>query len=87
MVLKIKKIRNWKKGLGKFDVFRLFWAFCCFACFVASGFLIRNSWENMRHNSISFAVNTNYLEWDSKFPAVFICESDNEEKVTKLAET
>ncbi|KAF5281881.1 hypothetical protein FQR65_LT14464 [Abscondita terminalis] len=60
---------------------RLFWLTCCVLSWIASGLLMKASWYDFQNNAISFVVETNYLDWDTKFPSVAVCETDNQENI------
>ncbi|KAF5298771.1 hypothetical protein FQR65_LT09640 [Abscondita terminalis] len=51
--------------------------------FVTSGFFMFKmfyaSYQAFRHNAISFVTETTYLEWNTSFPAVSICEISSSE--------
>lgn len=44
-----------------------------------------NSWEAYQTNAISFVVETTSLEFQTSFPAVSVCETNNAKNVQKLA--
>ncbi|GLV38485.1 pickpocket 13 [Carabus blaptoides fortunei] len=45
------------------------------------------SWDDFQHNAISFVVETNYLEWDTQFPAVAVCEYDNQHRIAEVTDS
>ena len=47
----------------------------------ASANLMLASWDAFQNNAISFVVETTYIDWDTKFPAISVCEEDNMERV------
>ncbi|XP_044729218.1 sodium channel protein Nach [Chrysoperla carnea] len=57
---------------------RLFWLTCIVVCYIASYFLIKASYENYEYNSISFVMDTAYLEWETNFPAIIVCEVEGD---------
>lgn len=66
---------------------KLFWLICVILSWGASGFLIAASWDNFQHNAISFVVETNYLDWDTHFPTVAVCEYDNQRKIAEVTDS
>lgn len=65
---------------------RVFWAICIILSWVGSVFLIKASLNAFNNNAISFVVESSYLNWDTEFPAVFICENKNMDRVQKAAD-
>lgn len=47
---------------------------------------MRASWYDFQNNAISFVVETSYLEWDTHFPSVSVCETDNQNKINAVAD-
>lgn len=68
------------------EIFRAFWIICCTLSWVATGLLIRSAWNDFQNNSISFVVETSYLDWDTHFPSIAICETDNQENIAKVTD-
>ncbi|XP_050532301.1 sodium channel protein Nach-like isoform X1 [Daktulosphaira vitifoliae] len=64
---------------------RVFWFVCCALSWYGSYSLMMNSWEAFQTNAISFVVETTALEFQTSFPAISICETDNNNNVQKLA--
>nr|XP_022902813.1 sodium channel protein Nach-like isoform X1 [Onthophagus taurus] len=65
---------------------KVFWFICCVLSWYSSILLIEATLDDYQHNSISFGVETNYLDWNTSFPAIFICESDNAKKISSFAD-
>ena len=65
---------------------RFFWTICVALSWVGSVFLIKASLETYNNNAISFVVESNYLDWDTDFPSVFICEAKNMDRVQEVAD-
>lgn len=65
---------------------RFFWAICIILSWVGSVFLIRASLDAFNNNAISFVVESSYRDWDTDFPAVFICENKNMDRVQEAAD-
>jgi amiloride-sensitive sodium channel len=66
-------------------VFRVFWSLCCIMSWLGSVWLMMKSWESYRTNAISFVVETTSLEFQTTFPGVSVCETDNAANVQKLS--
>lgn len=65
---------------------RFFWLFCIILSWIGSVFLINASLKAFNNNAISFVVESSYLDWDTDFPAVFICENKNMDRVQEAAD-
>ncbi|XP_075225540.1 sodium channel protein Nach-like [Lycorma delicatula] len=55
---------------------RIFWIVCCALSWMGSALLIKSSWNNFQNNAISFVVETTYLDVDTRFPTISVCEED-----------
>ncbi|XP_025419641.1 uncharacterized protein LOC112689968 [Sipha flava] len=64
---------------------RVFWSLCCIMSWLGSVWLMMKSWESYRTNAISFVVETTSLEFQTTFPGVSVCETDNAANVQKLS--
>ncbi|XP_027841882.2 sodium channel protein Nach [Aphis gossypii] len=64
---------------------RLFWLICCILSWFGSALLMMNSWDAYQTNAISFVVETSSLEFQTTFPAVSVCETNNIVNIQKLA--
>ncbi|XP_050436333.1 sodium channel protein Nach-like [Adelges cooleyi] len=64
---------------------RFFWFVFCALSWYGSYRLMMNSWEAFQTNAISFVVETTALEFQTSFPAISVCETDNNNNVQKLA--
>lgn len=53
---------------------------------VASGMLIEASWNDYQTNAISFVVETSYLDWNTDFPSIAVCETDNQKKIAEVTD-
>ncbi|KAK4878401.1 hypothetical protein RN001_010907 [Aquatica leii] len=60
---------------------RVFWLTCCVLSWFASGLLMKASWYDFQNNAISFVVETNFLDWNTSFPAVAVCETENQDNI------
>lgn len=59
--------------------FRLLWT-VVFLTLLASMFIFfKESYETYTNNPISFVTETTYLEWNTTFPAITICEVSSSE--------
>ncbi|XP_060533923.1 sodium channel protein Nach-like [Cylas formicarius] len=65
---------------------RLFWVVCCAFSWFASVVLMNSAWYSFQNNAISFVVETNYLDWDTEFPSVSVCETDNQKRMTEFTD-
>ncbi|KAJ3650977.1 hypothetical protein Zmor_017048 [Zophobas morio] len=65
---------------------RIFWTVCCVLSWTATGLLIKSSWEDFQNNAISFVVDTSYLDWDTNFPSISVCESDNQKRIAEITD-
>uniref|UniRef100_U5ETC3 Putative pickpocket 13 n=1 Tax=Corethrella appendiculata TaxID=1370023 RepID=U5ETC3_9DIPT len=65
---------------------RIFWIICILTSWIGSAFLIQASLEAFRTNAITFVVETSYLDWNTDFPAVSICESRNTENIQEVSD-
>lgn len=65
---------------------RIFWLICVIIAWIASGMLIMSAIDAFQHNAISFVVETSYRDWNTRFPAIIICESKNIDRVQAIAE-
>ncbi|XP_055592167.1 sodium channel protein Nach isoform X2 [Uranotaenia lowii] len=65
---------------------RIFWIICVIVSWFGSALLIDASLEAFRTNAISFVVETNYRDWDTKFPAIVVCEMRNMERIQMVAD-
>ncbi|KAJ1527770.1 hypothetical protein ONE63_007725 [Megalurothrips usitatus] len=68
-----QKERHWTE--------RVFWLVCCGVSWWASAKLMLASWDQFQNNAISFVVESTYLDWDTTFPSISVCEEDNMERV------
>lgn len=59
---------------------------CITLSWIASVLLIRSSWNDFQNNAISFVVETSYLEWDTNFPSITVCETDNQDQIAKVTD-
>ncbi|KAI4454863.1 amiloride-sensitive sodium channel-related [Holotrichia oblita] len=65
---------------------KIFWLVCCAASWYGSTLLILASWDDFQHNAISFVAETDYLDWNTTFPSVVICETDNSKKMGEVTD-
>lgn len=52
---------------------------------VGSAILISSSWDSFQNNAISFVVETTYLDVDTKFPSISVCEEDQMARIYTYA--
>ncbi|XP_058059902.1 pickpocket protein 28 [Anopheles bellator] len=65
---------------------RIFWLACVIVSWVGSAFLIDASLEAFQTSAISFVVETSYRDWNTRFPAVAVCEMRNMERIQAIAD-
>ncbi|XP_041989012.1 sodium channel protein Nach-like [Aricia agestis] len=56
---------------------RCFWAAILLACCIGAGTILKSSLELFATDAASYSVLTDYLEWDTPFPAVTVCEQSD----------
>lgn len=52
-----------------------------------SALLIVAAWDAFVTSPISFGVETTYLNWETKMPAVAVCEAINKKSVYNVSDT
>ncbi|XP_066996183.2 sodium channel protein Nach [Anabrus simplex] len=67
--------------MNEIDEVRIFWLCCCLLSWFGSALLIIASWQNFQNNAISFVTETLYGDWDTDFPSVSVCETDNDDRI------
>ncbi|XP_068626549.1 sodium channel protein Nach-like [Battus philenor] len=60
---------------------RLFWFLILIICSLGASVMFRSSLNLYSENAVSFSVETNYLDWDTPFPALTVCESAATERI------
>ncbi|XP_072379246.1 sodium channel protein Nach [Diabrotica undecimpunctata] len=65
---------------------RVFWTICCVLSWIATGLLIYSAYDDFKNNAISFVVDTNYLDWDTNFPSVVVCETDQQDNIAEITD-
>lgn len=53
---------------------RIFWTSMFIVSFIGMMAVFKGSYESFQNNAVSFVTETTYLAWDTKFPAVTVCE-------------
>ncbi|XP_037868462.2 sodium channel protein Nach [Bombyx mori] len=66
---------------------RILWFVFVALSWYGSALLIVSAWESFVQSPISFGVETTYTDWDTKLPAVAICESANDDKIYNVSDT
>ncbi|XP_047025988.1 sodium channel protein Nach-like isoform X1 [Helicoverpa zea] len=56
---------------------RLFWLATITACCACSAVVLRGALALYTTDAVSYSVETDYLEWDTPFPALTVCEEAN----------
>lgn len=65
---------------------RIFWLGCIAISWIASAMLISASLDQFHNNAISFVVETSYLDWETNFPSIVICENKNMDRIQESAD-
>ncbi|KPJ13203.1 Sodium channel protein Nach [Papilio machaon] len=60
---------------------RLFWLTILTVCSLGALVILRSSLSLYSEDAVSFSVETNYLDWDTPFPTLTICESPSTEHI------
>lgn len=50
------------------------------------GSFLQDQFYSFTHNAVSFNVETDYLYWNTTFPAVSICEQESPDKLNDVAQ-
>ncbi|XP_077290852.1 sodium channel protein Nach-like [Arctopsyche grandis] len=66
---------------------RCFWVVCVLLSWYGSSLLILASFDAFQNNAISFVMETTYKDWDTNFPAIAVCETDNVERVYEISDS
>ncbi|CAH2232843.1 jg16605 [Pararge aegeria aegeria] len=66
---------------------RVLWAILVILSWYGSALLISAAWEAFVKSPISFGVETTYLDWETKLPAVAICDIDSSSNKYKIFDT
>ncbi|KAJ0176656.1 hypothetical protein K1T71_007835 [Dendrolimus kikuchii] len=65
---------------------RLVWLALVILSWCGSVLLMVSAWEAFISNPISFGVDTVYKDWETKLPAVAVCESINQQKIFNVTD-
>ncbi|KAJ0176653.1 hypothetical protein K1T71_007832 [Dendrolimus kikuchii] len=65
---------------------RLFWLFFVILSWYCSSLLIAAQYDAFQNNPISFVVETTYKDWNTHFPTVVVCESDNVPRIEEISD-
>lgn len=66
---------------------RFLWVILVILSWYGSALLILAAWNAFVTNPISFGVETTYTDWDTKLPAVAICEANNKLMIYNVSDT
>ncbi|KPI94432.1 Sodium channel protein Nach [Papilio xuthus] len=66
---------------------RFLWLILVILSWYGSALLIIAAWDAFITNPISFGVETTYTDWDTKLPAVAICEANNKLMIYNVSDT
>ncbi|KAK3932273.1 Pickpocket protein 28 [Frankliniella fusca] len=64
---------------------RLFWTIVCVAALIGTYFLLMSSYNAFQYHAVSFVSETAYLDWNTTFPAVSVCETESPDKLYESA--
>ncbi|XP_059048510.1 sodium channel protein Nach-like [Achroia grisella] len=65
---------------------RCIWGVLVFLGWYGSAVLIIAAWNDFVLNPISFGLETTYIDWNTKMPAVAICELSNNDRIFEVAD-
>ncbi|XP_046391545.1 acid-sensing ion channel 4-B-like [Ischnura elegans] len=65
---------------------RLFWLLVCGVSWYFCSLFLVETWNVYENNPISFVIETDYLRWNTSFPAVSVCEENNDGRVFEVAD-
>ncbi|XP_073970590.1 pickpocket 13 isoform X2 [Rhodnius prolixus] len=65
---------------------RLLWLTLCLISWLGSGMLISSSWDSFQTNAVSFVVETSYLNTNTTFPSISVCEEGNMQKIYDISQ-
>ncbi|CAK1541314.1 unnamed protein product [Leptosia nina] len=60
---------------------RIFWLGILSACCFGAASVLRSSLRLLSSDVVSYSVDTNYLDWDTPFPAVTVCEQSDTNRI------
>ncbi|KAM3965323.1 sodium channel protein Nach [Aphomia sociella] len=66
---------------------RCIWLVLVFLGWYGSALLIIAAWNDFILNPISFGLDTTFTDWNTKMPAVAICELSNDQRIFEVADT
>lgn len=63
---------------------RVFWAlvFCISGYYMRS--FLKNVFDVFQHYSVNLVMDTDYLEWNTTFPAISVCEHESPDKLFEV---
>ncbi|BES96362.1 Amiloride-sensitive sodium channel [Nesidiocoris tenuis] len=64
---------------------RCFWLLVCLFAWLMTYATMKANWDRYEHNAVSFLLETDYIRWNSPFPAFSICEKDTQSKISEAA--
>ncbi|KAG8323116.1 hypothetical protein J6590_009761 [Homalodisca vitripennis] len=65
---------------------RVFWAVVCAVSLLGAGVVLRGNIYNFENNAVSFVMETTYLNWNTTFPAISVCEVESTDKLYDTGE-
>lgn len=85
-VLKWWRKRKEAKFNRHIDFCRIFWLLFVALSWYGSSQLIAAQYDAFQNNPISFVVETTYKDWNTFFPSVVVCESDNTNRIEEISD-
>lgn len=64
---------------------RVFWVLTCFISCLATREYLQATWYAYNNNAVSFVTDTTYLDWNTSFLSLSICEQESPDKLYDLA--
>lgn len=64
---------------------RIFWILTCFISSLATWEYLRATWYAYNHNAVSFVTDTTYLDWNTSFLSLSVCEQESPDKLYESA--
>lgn len=64
-----------------FDFSRFFWILTCFISAFATWKYLEATWYAYNNNAVSFVADTTYLDWNTSFVSLSVCEQESPDKL------
>ncbi|XP_050351156.1 sodium channel protein Nach [Nymphalis io] len=66
---------------------RIFWLIFVILSWYGSSLLIAAQYDAFRNNPISFVVETTYKDWNTQFPSIAVCETENSGRIENVSDS